>query len=183
MWSRNVVFLYLSLQLSEIERYTSVMATAATYNPVRSAIILTLGFLLPLLASLYYDRLSAAFATSPFFSTSSATPRVYNTETQNASILSQQQSVGSLCFEKAIYIVLILIQEDASRMFHELQRTSGKWNSNHPRWRLMNSMKAYLRYGEDRTADLDTWRKRYKKLSRSQRSVCHLCIRIIVNYS
>lgn len=35
----------------------------------------------------------------------------------------------------------------------------------------MNSMKAYLRYGEDRTADLDTWRKRYKKLSSSQRSV------------
>jgi len=35
----------------------------------------------------------------------------------------------------------------------------------------MNSMKAYLRYGEERTSELDIWRKRYKKLSRGQRSV------------
>jgi hypothetical protein len=35
----------------------------------------------------------------------------------------------------------------------------------------MNSMKAYLRYGEERTAELDVWRKRYEKLPRSQRSV------------
>jgi SAM-dependent methyltransferase len=35
----------------------------------------------------------------------------------------------------------------------------------------MNSMKAYLQYGEERTSELDIWRKRYKKLPRSQRSV------------
>jgi hypothetical protein len=101
MWSRDVIFPYLSLQLSEIGRYTSAMATAATYSPVRSAIILTLGFLLPLLASLYYDRLSAAFATSPLSGTSSSAPRVYNTDTQNASILAQHKSVGFLFFEKS----------------------------------------------------------------------------------
>jgi len=170
-----VIFPYLSSQFSESGRYISAMATAATYSPVRSAFILTLGFLLPLLASLYYDRLSAVFATSRFSGTSFSTPRIYNTETQNSSILAQQQSVGLVLLKQTIVSVLIRFQEDASRMFHDLQRTSGKWNSNHPRWRLMNSMKAYLRYGEDRTADLDTWRKRYKKLSRSQRSVC--CLR------
>lgn len=57
-------------------------------------------------------------------------------------------------------------------MLQDLRRDSGKWNSNHPRYRLLNSLKAYLRYVEERTADLDTWRKRYKKLSREQRSVC-----------
>jgi len=35
----------------------------------------------------------------------------------------------------------------------------------------MNSMRAYLQYGEERTSELDIWRKRYKKLSRNQRSV------------
>lgn len=56
-------------------------------------------------------------------------------------------------------------------MFEELRRDHGKWNSNHPRYRLLNGLKAYLNYGEDRTSDLDTWRKRYKKLPSAQRTV------------
>lgn len=76
------------------------MATAATYSPVRSAIILALGFLLPLLVTFYYDRLSAAFTTSRFASTSPYTPRVFNTESQNSSILARQQSVGAIVLKR-----------------------------------------------------------------------------------
>lgn len=72
------------------------MATAATYSPVRSAIILTLGFLLPLLVTSYYNRVSAVFATSRFSGTSAYTPRAFDTESQNSSILAQQQSVGAI---------------------------------------------------------------------------------------
>jgi hypothetical protein len=79
--------------------------------------------------------------------------------------------------------ILIHDQEDAAHLLHSLQRDSGKWNSNHPRWRLMNSMKAYLRYGEERTAELDIWRKRYKKLPRSQRLVWCLRTRVVVDRS
>lgn len=96
MLSRDVIFPYLSLQFSESGRYVTAMATAATYSPVRSAIILTLGFLLPLLVTFYYDRVSAVFATSRFSGTSSYTPRAFNTESQNSSILAQQQSVGAI---------------------------------------------------------------------------------------
>jgi len=96
MLSRDVIFPYLSLQFSESGRYGTAMATAATYSPVRSAIILTLGFLLPLLVTFYYDRVSAVFATSRFSGTSSYTPRAFNTESQNSSILAQQQSVGAI---------------------------------------------------------------------------------------
>jgi hypothetical protein len=96
MLSRDVIFPYLSLQFSESGRYVTAMATAATYSPVRSAIVLTLGFLLPLLVTFYYDRVSAVFATSRFSGTSSYTPRAFNTESQNSSILAQQQSVGAI---------------------------------------------------------------------------------------
>jgi hypothetical protein len=107
MESRRAIIPYLSLQFSESGRYISAMATAATYSPVRSAIILTLSFLLPLLASLYYDRVSAVFATSRFSGTSSSTPRVYNAENQNSPILAQQQSVGFIIPGRITRIVLI----------------------------------------------------------------------------
>lgn len=64
-------------------------------------------------------------------------------------------------------------------MLEELRRDNGKWNSNHPRHRLLSAMKAYLRYGEDRTADLDTWRKRYKKLPRAQRTVSRILFQVV----
>ena len=80
------------------------MATAATYSPVRSAIILTLGFLLPLLVTFYYNRLCTAFATSRFSSMRPYTPRVSNTEFQNVSILAQQQNVGSILLSELYYL-------------------------------------------------------------------------------
>ena len=105
MLSRDVLFPYLSLQFSESGGYVTAMATAATYSPVRSAIILTLGFLLPLLVTFYYDRVSAVFATSRFSGTSSYTPRAFNTESQNSSILAQQQSVGAIVLKRGYSIL------------------------------------------------------------------------------
>lgn len=102
MLSCHEIFPYLSLQVSESGRFISAMATAATYSPVRSAIILILSFLLPLLASFYYDRVSAVFATSRISGTSSAVPRVYNTENQSSPILAQQQSVGAILVTRII---------------------------------------------------------------------------------
>jgi hypothetical protein len=148
------------------------MSTTTNSSTVRSAIILTLSFILPLLASLYSDRIYAIVRASRLSSTSYAPlSGAYNATSHETPILAQQQNVSSILVQRVILPILRSFQLDASRMLHELQRGSGKWNSNHPRWRLMTSMKAYLHYGEDRTAELDVWRKRYKKLPRSQRSV------------
>ena len=158
------------------------MATTAAYSPARSAIILTLSFILPLLASLNSDRMYAFLAASRF-SSASYTPlsNAYNHTVEQSSILARQQSVGTVLAREFMSPVLRSFQADASRMLHDLQRGSGKWNSNHPRWRLMNSMKAYSRYGEERTAELDVWRKRYKKLPRSQRSVSRVRAQMVAD--
>ncbi|KAM0721748.1 hypothetical protein Q7P37_002673 [Cladosporium fusiforme] len=120
------------------------------YSPLRSAVILTLSFLLPLLLSMYSDRLSEI--TAVFW------PRKENVAESNFN----GTSVTPIFAQKD--------NEDASRMLEELRRDNGKWNSNHPRYRLLNALKSYLRYGEEKASDLDTWRKRYKKLPRTQRA-------------
>lgn len=140
------------------------------YSPVRSAIILTLSFLLPLLLSFYSNQLSE-FHTSlwhpkqhlPWTSSRNATGQI-------SPLFAQQMTVCGLTHHNHS-IDTYNIQEDASRMLTELRRDTGKWNANHPRYRLLSSMMAFMRYGEDRTTELDTWRKRYKILPRSQRTV------------
>ncbi|KAL1588292.1 hypothetical protein WHR41_02862 [Cladosporium halotolerans] len=122
------------------------------YSPLRSAVILTLSFLLPLLWHAYSDRLSEINVPALWRRSEGVVGESSLNATSPAPVFANQQT------------------EDAARMLQDLRRDSGKWNSNHPRYRLLNSLKAYLRYGEERTADLDTWRKRYKKLSREQRS-------------
>jgi hypothetical protein len=66
------------------------------YNPVRSAIILTISFLLPLILSFYSDRLTSVYASlwSPS-ANSAAANRFNNTTIQSDSALAQQQSVRS----------------------------------------------------------------------------------------
>lgn len=157
------------LKTLSFRKRLAAMSTQS-YSPVRSAIILTLSFLLPLLLSFYSTQLSELYTSlwhqkqrMPWTSPRNATEQI-------SPLFAQQMTVWPLthhlCFNNAHNI-----QEDASRMLTELQRDTGKWNSNHPRYRLLSSMMAFMRYGEDRTTELDTWRKRYKKLPRSQRTV------------
>jgi hypothetical protein len=154
---------------SAIRTHVEVMSTSS-YSPVRSAIILTISFLLPLLLSLYSDRLTNVYTSLWSPGANFAATNWYNdTTTQSDSILAQQHTVRSPSY--ILSEILTLLQEEASRLLQNLRRDSGQWNSNHPRWRLMNSMKAYLQYGEEHTSELNIWRKRYKKLPRSQRSV------------
>ena len=72
------------------------MATPS-YNPVRSAIILTIAFLLPLLVSFYSDRLSNIYASlwSPNVNSAAANRHNGSTAIQIDSILVQQQTVRS----------------------------------------------------------------------------------------
>ena len=70
------------------------MTKAGTYSPVRSAIVLTLSFMLPLLASLYSDRLSAGFAAFRLSGTGPVAPRLHDAAIQGTPILAQQKNVS-----------------------------------------------------------------------------------------
>lgn len=52
-----------------------------------------------------------------------------------------------------------------------LQKSKGKWDSTHPRYRLLTALKAYLLYKPRSAADIDKWRNSYKKIPKKQRSV------------
>jgi hypothetical protein len=71
--------------------------STSSYNPVRSAIILTIAFLLPLLLSFYSDRLSNVYASlwSPSVNSVAANRYNDNATIQIDSILAQQQTVRS----------------------------------------------------------------------------------------
>ena len=70
--------------------------SARPYNPVRSAVILTIAFLLPLLLTLYSDRLTNVYSSLWSQSANSAAAKSYNNATiQSDTILAQQQTVGS----------------------------------------------------------------------------------------
>lgn len=80
---------------SAVHTQVEVMSTSS-YNPVRSAIILTLAFLLPLLLSFYSDRLTNVYTSLWSPSANSVTANQYNhTTTQTDSILAQRQTVRS----------------------------------------------------------------------------------------
>ncbi|KAF9640901.1 hypothetical protein BFW01_g12707 [Lasiodiplodia theobromae] len=61
------------------------------------------------------------------------------------------------------------IQEE-TRLEKALQKSNGKWSPDHPRYRLLNALKGYLLYKPRAIADVDKWRKAYKKIPRKQRA-------------
>ena len=80
---------------SAVHTQVEVMSTSS-YNSVRSAIILTLAFLLPLLLSFYSDWLTNVYTSLWSPSANSVAANQYNhTTTQTDSILAQQQTVRS----------------------------------------------------------------------------------------
>jgi hypothetical protein len=83
------------------------MATTAAYSPVRSAVILTLSFLLPLLASLYSDGIYSFLAASRPSSTSHAPlSNAHNYTIEESPILARQQSVGTILARRDMSPVL-----------------------------------------------------------------------------
>lgn len=62
------------------------------------------------------------------------------------------------------------IQEE-TRLEKALQKSNGKWSPDHPRYRLLNALKGYLLYKPRAIADVNKWRKSYKKIPRKERAV------------
>lgn len=59
-------------------------------------------------------------------------------------------------------------RQEKAHLMKRMDRKSGKWTTNHPRYRLLEALWAYTRYRERQIAELDRWRSLYKSVSKKQ---------------
>jgi carnosine N-methyltransferase len=53
-----------------------------------------------------------------------------------------------------------------------MHRDHGVWGASHPRYRLLEALFAFSRYGERNMAELERWRGLYKNVPQKQKQVC-----------
>ena len=63
-------------------------------------------------------------------------------------------------------------RQEKAHLMKRMDRKSGKWTTNHPRYRLLEALWAYTRYRERQMAELDRWRSLYKSVSKKQMKAC-----------
>lgn len=61
--------------------------------------------------------------------------------------------------------------EEHARLLQKLERSSGKWDTTHPRHRLLTALHGYTRYKDKNLAEVDRWRNLYKNVPKRQRTV------------
>jgi carnosine N-methyltransferase len=57
------------------------------------------------------------------------------------------------------------------RLQGRLQRSTGTWNANHPRYRLLMALYGFSRYKEKNLAEVKRWRDLYKHVPQKQKTV------------
>ncbi|THC92419.1 hypothetical protein EYZ11_008109 [Aspergillus tanneri] len=62
-------------------------------------------------------------------------------------------------------------EEEHIRLQHRLQRSRGKWDSVHPRQRLLTALHGFTKYKERNLVETKRWRDLYKQVSKRQRSL------------
>ncbi|KAJ5275631.1 hypothetical protein N7505_004176 [Penicillium chrysogenum] len=61
--------------------------------------------------------------------------------------------------------------EEHTRLMQNLQRSNGKWDSNHPRHRLLTALYGYTSYKDKNLAEVNRWRNLYKNVPKKQRTL------------
>ncbi|KAJ5957729.1 hypothetical protein N7501_012008 [Penicillium viridicatum] len=61
--------------------------------------------------------------------------------------------------------------EEHTRLLQKLERSSGKWDTTHPRHRLLTALHGYTRYKDKNLAEVDRWRNLYKNVPKRQRTM------------
>jgi hypothetical protein len=64
-------------------------------------------------------------------------------------------------------------RHEKAHLKKRMDRKSGKWTTNHPRYRLLEALWSYTRYRERHTAELDRWRSLYKSVDKKQMKARH----------
>lgn len=84
---------------------------------------------------------------------------IYSTVT-NATIAEDQPSI------------FVQQENEKTSLQRRLQRNAGKWDSSHPRHRLLSALYGYSRHREKNQESVNRWREFYKRIPKTQRKVC-----------
>ncbi|KGO40799.1 hypothetical protein PEXP_086110 [Penicillium expansum] len=61
--------------------------------------------------------------------------------------------------------------EEHTRLLQTLERSSGKWDTTHPRHRLLTALHGYSSYKDKNLAEVTRWRSLYKNVPKRQRTL------------
>ncbi|CAG8933589.1 unnamed protein product [Penicillium salamii] len=59
--------------------------------------------------------------------------------------------------------------KEHARLLQTLERSTGKWDSSHPRYRLLTALYGFTRYKDGSQSDINRWKDLYKKVPKRQR--------------
>ena len=62
-------------------------------------------------------------------------------------------------------------RQEKARLLKRMERKHGKWNTVHPRYRLLEALYGFSRYRERNMAELDRWRSMYGNVGKAQKKV------------
>jgi hypothetical protein len=60
-------------------------------------------------------------------------------------------------------------QKEEAHLMKRMNRKNGKWNSSHPRYRLLEALFSYSKYRDTNMAELDRWRSLYRNVGKKQK--------------
>jgi hypothetical protein len=67
-------------------------------------------------------------------------------------------------------------RQEKAHLLKRMDRKNGKWNSSHPRYRLLEALYSYSKYRDGNIAELDRWRNLYKNVGKQQKKVSYFII-------
>lgn len=71
-------------------------------------------------------------------------------------------------------------RQEKVHLMKRMDRKHGKWNTVHPRYRLLEALYGFTKYRERNLAELDRWRSMYSNVGKSQKKVSlGPCLRIM----
>lgn len=62
-------------------------------------------------------------------------------------------------------------EQEKKNLLKRMSKSHGKWDTNHPRHRLLEALFGFSRYKPRQMAELDRWKGLYKHVSKAQRAV------------
>ncbi|CAG7921062.1 unnamed protein product [Penicillium olsonii] len=60
-------------------------------------------------------------------------------------------------------------EDEHSRLLQSLERSNGKWDSSHPRHRLLTALYGFTKYKDGSQSDINRWKDLYKKVPKRQK--------------
>jgi hypothetical protein len=61
--------------------------------------------------------------------------------------------------------------DEKERLLKRLDKSTGKWNNHHPRYRLLDAMHGFVRYYDRQNEEIERLKGLYKKVSKPQKKV------------